>query len=216
MHLKSTSLVWISLRWAYCRSCHQRTVPLHKLHAVSLLRLDILCWKRWSSSQAQHVAGQWWETWETVMLSAIAKCRPFKSTCCAVGVKNSHFTQLLIFRVISSGVSVAVVRAFSFRHRNCQLYGQINRRNVISLFALQASVASRWRWIYSTAPPTHSFTPGLKPSFSANPSHCSPSFLLLKYSLHGFSGLFTVISKHICFLLLVFLFLHFLVVGSVR
>jgi len=47
----------------------------------------------------------------------------------------------------------------------------------------------------------HSFAPGLKPSFSANPSHCSPSFLLLKYSLHGFPGLFTVISEHICFLL---------------
>ena len=54
------------------------------------------------------------------------------------------------------------------------------------------------------------------PSFSANPSHCSPSFLLLKYSLHGFPGLFTVISEHICFLLLVLLFLHFFVVGSVR
>ena len=53
-------------------------------------------------------------------------------------------------------------------------------------------------------PPTHSFTPGLKPSFSANPPHCSPSFLLLKYSLHGFPGLFSVISEHICFLLLVF------------
>jgi len=65
-------------------------------------------------------------------------------------------------------------------------------------------------------PPTHSFTPGLKPSFSANPSHCRPSFLLLKYSSHGFPGLFTVISDHICFLLLVFLFLHFLVVGCVR
>jgi len=43
-----------------------------------------------------------------------------------------------------------------------------------------------------------------------------PSVLLLKYSVHGFPGLFTVISEHICFLLLVFLFLHFLVVGSVR
>jgi len=63
------------------------------------------------------------------------------------------------------------------------------------------------------SPPTHSFTPGLKPFFSANPSHCSPSFLLLKYSLHGFPGLFTVISEHICFLFVVFLFLHFLVVG---
>ena len=64
--------------------------------------------------------------------------------------------------------------------------------------------------------PTHSSIPVLKPSFSANPSHCSPSFLLVKHSLHGFPGLFTVISEHICFLLLVFLFLHFLVVGSVR
>jgi len=34
-------------------------------------------------------------------------------------------------------------------------------------------------------------------------------YFLLKYSLHGFPGLFTVISEHICFLLLVFLFLHF-------
>jgi len=59
--------------------------------------------------------------------------------------------------------------------------------------------------LFGIPSPTHSFIPGLKPSFSANPSHCSsPSFLLLKYSLHGFSGLFTVISEHICFLLLVF------------
>ena len=36
---------------------------------------------------------------------------------------------------------------------------------------------------------TNSFFPGLKPSFSANPSHCSPSFLLLKYLLCGFPGL---------------------------
>jgi len=70
--------------------------------------------------------------------------------------------------------------------------------------------------LFGIPSPTHSFIPGLKPSFSANPSHCSPSFLLLKYSLRGFRGLFTVISEHICFLLLVFLFLHFLVAGSVR
>jgi len=43
-----------------------------------------------------------------------------------------------------------------------------------------------------------------------------PFFFLLPDSLHGFPRLFTVISEHICFLLLVFLFLHFLVVGSVR
>ena len=44
----------------------------------------------------------------------------------------------------------------------------------------------------------------LNPSFSANPSHCSTYFLLLKYSLRGFPGLFTVISEHICFLLFSF------------
>jgi len=71
--------------------------------------------------------------------------------------------------------------------------------------------------LFGTPSPTHSFIPCLKPSFTANPSHCSPSFLLLKYSLHGLPRLFTVITEHICFLLSVFLvFLHFLVVSSVR
>ena len=67
---------------------------------------------------------------------------------------------------------------------------------------------------HSSPSSTHSFHPRLKTSFSEIPSHCSPSFLILKYLLRGFHGLFTVISEHICFLLLVFfLFLHFLVVG---
>jgi len=71
--------------------------------------------------------------------------------------------------------------------------------------------------LFGIPSPTDSFVPGLKPSFSANPSHCSPFFLLLKYLLRGYPGLFTVISEHICFLVLVFfLFLHFLVVGSMR
>ena len=69
--------------------------------------------------------------------------------------------------------------------------------------------------LFGIPSPSHFFIPGLKPSFSVNPSHCSPSFVL-KYSRHGFSGLFTVISERICFLLSVFLFLDFLVVGSVR
>ena len=43
-----------------------------------------------------------------------------------------------------------------------------------------------------------------------------PFLFLLWYSLHGFPRLFTVISEHVCFLVLVFLFLDFLVVGSVR
>ena len=61
---------------------------------------------------------------------------------------------------------------------------------------------------------TNSFFPGLKPSNSLQilPTAALPFFYLLR----GFLGLFTVISEHICFLLLVFfLFLHCLVVGSV-
>ena len=62
---------------------------------------------------------------------------------------------------------------------------------------------------------THSLSfQAKKPCFSANPSHHSPS--LFFFGIYGFPRLFTVISEHICFLPLVFLFLQFLVVGSVR
>jgi len=43
-----------------------------------------------------------------------------------------------------------------------------------------------------------------------------PFLLLLRDSLHVFPRLFTVISEHMCFVLLVFLFLYFLVVVSLR
>jgi len=65
-----------------------------------------------------------------------------------------------------------------------------------------------YKLLFGIPSPTHSFITGLKPSFSANPTYCSHSFLLLKYSLGLYvdsrAGLFTVISEHICFLLLVF------------
>ena len=51
--------------------------------------------------------------------------------------------------------------------------------------------------------PLHSSTPGLKLSFSTNLSHHSQPFLLLDW-LHGFPGLFTDTSEHICFYSLVF------------
>jgi len=50
--------------------------------------------------------------------------------------------------------------------------------------------------------PLHSFTPGLKPSFSANPSHWSLPFLLQEWLCR----LFTVTSEHIRFLLFSFVF----------
>jgi len=43
-----------------------------------------------------------------------------------------------------------------------------------------------------------------------------PFLFLLQDSLHGFPRLFTVISENICFSTFSLLFLHFLVVGSVR
>ena len=58
--------------------------------------------------------------------------------------------------------------------------------------------------------PPRSFTPGLKPSFSANPSHRSLPFLLPDW-LHGFPGLSTDTSEHIRFFVFSFSVLHFLV-----
>jgi len=63
--------------------------------------------------------------------------------------------------------------------------------------------------------PTH-FHSRLKTSLFCKSFQPQPFLSLLQDSLHGFLRLFTVISEYICFLLLVFLFLHFLVVGSVR
>jgi len=45
--------------------------------------------------------------------------------------------------------------------------------------------------------PTHSFFPFLKPSFSANPSHCSPSFFFFRIHYTVSPRLFTVISENI-------------------
>jgi len=56
---------------------------------------------------------------------------------------------------------------------------------------------------HSIPSPPRSFIPGLKRSFSANPSHRSLPFLLQDW-LHRFLGLFTDTSEHICFLLFSF------------
>jgi len=53
--------------------------------------------------------------------------------------------------------------------------------------------------ISSSPSPPHYFIRGLKPTFSAHRSHCSLPFLLPDW-LHGFPGLFTDISEHICVL----------------
>ena len=63
---------------------------------------------------------------------------------------------------------------------------------------------------------THCFFPGLKPPFSANPAHCSPFFLLLKYLLRGFPGLFTVISLFLNIYVLYFYFFSVFTLFSCR
>ena len=73
--------------------------------------------------------------------------------------------------------------------------------------------------ITSSLSPPHSFIPGLKPSFSANPSHRSLSFSSSGLTTRLFTvdyRLFrpTVTSEHMRFLLFSFSVLHFLVVGS--
>jgi len=62
--------------------------------------------------------------------------------------------------------------------------------------------------IINISSPHHSFIPGLKPPFSANPSHCSLPCLFPDW-LHGFPGLFTDTSEHIRFYCLVSLFSTF-------
>jgi len=59
----------------------------------------------------------------------------------------------------------------------------------------------------------HSFIPGLKPPFSANPSHRSPSFFFFRiHYMDSPDCLLLFLSISILYFL-VFLFLHFLVVG---
>ena len=73
-----------------------------------------------------------------------------------------------------------------FRAFNCRILYGLNLPTVI-LTVIWYSI-------------THSL---LLPSLQIFPTVALP-FFLLKYLLHGFPGLFTVISGHICFLLFVF------------
>jgi len=106
-------------------------------------------------------------------------------TCCFQVCPQLSISGVILTKAepIRAFVCVAVMFECVNHDRNCQ-------QSYLLLFGIPS--------------PTHSFIPGFKTSFSANLSLCSPSFLLLKYLLRGFPGLFTVISEHICFLLLVF------------
>ena len=65
--------------------------------------------------------------------------------------------------------------------------------------------------------PTHCFIPGLKkPSFSANPSHRSPSFFFFGIHYMDSPDCLLFFLRIFVFLLSSFSVLHFLVVGSVR
>ena len=71
----------------------------------------------------------------------------------------------------------------------------------VSLLDVSFRLTGKYAYVF------HFFTPGLKLSFSANPSHHNLPFPLLDW-LHGLPGLFTDTSEHIRFYSLVFLFLH--------
>ena len=62
--------------------------------------------------------------------------------------------------------------------------------------------------ILSFPSPTLSFIPDLKPSFSANPSHCSLSFFFFRTD-YTIPQTFTVTSEDIRFYFFVFLFYTF-------
>jgi len=64
--------------------------------------------------------------------------------------------------------------------------------------------------------PTHFFIPGLKPFFSANPYHRSLSFSSSGFTTWISQTVYCYFWAYSVFYFLVFLFLNFLVVGSVR
>ena len=65
--------------------------------------------------------------------------------------------------------------------------------------------------------PTHSFTLGFNPYFSANPPYRSLSFFFFRIHYMDFPDcLLLLLSISVSLLFSFFLFLHFLVVGSVR
>jgi len=90
-------------------------------------------------------------------------------------------------------------------------HGRLQKRVKVCQLGGSSSIGSIDSPLSSSVTPL-SF-PGLKPSFSANPSHRSLPFLLQDW-LHGFPGVFTDTSVHIRFF--TFTFFSFLVVGSVR
>ena len=118
---------------------------------------------------------QWLERWQSIL------------TCCFQVCPQLSISSVILTKAepIRAFVCVAVMFECVNHDRNCQL-------PTVILTIIWYSI-------------THSlFHSRLKNFLLANLSHCSPSFLLLKYLLRGFPGLFTVISEHICFLLLVF------------
>ena len=134
----------------------------------------------------------------------------------------SYFPSSVLVKTLCRDITFVVIKCTQCCNAEPVAYYNWSRplmvRLVRSLHRSLSANSHTYYYLVFHHPPTHSFISGSKPSFSANPSHCSPSFFLLQDSLglHGFPRLFTVISEHICFLRFVFLFLHFLVVGSVR
>jgi len=110
-------------------------------------------------------------------------------------ILRAHSRKLFVFSTLFTSNIRNWIR--NLRHQVCLWTPLILTHPVLSL-ALPPSVR------HSHHPsPLHSFIPGLKPSFSANPSHRGFPFLL-RDGLNGSTELFTDTSYHIRFLLFSF------------
>ena len=91
-------------------------------------------------------------------------------------------------------------------YASCPSLAAANRYEVKYIVTL-----SPYSHTFNIPSPTHSFTLGLNPSFSANPPYRSLSFVSFKIHYMDFPRLFTATSEHIRLFtfLFFFLFLHF-------
>ena len=94
------------------------------------------------------------------------------------------------------------------RHRSVFLSCQRQLCKALTVESYTVIYAANIHIYYYQFSITHSLIPDLKPSFSANPSHCSLSFYLFK-TYYMITQTFTVTSEHIRFYFLVFLFYTF-------
>jgi len=144
-----------------------------------------------------------------VVVAATVQFQPAGDVSHKPGLVECYSKSPIITRISvqTAGLAFGGTGLCSYRVRG--VYGSCAERLTVAshtVFICQQS----YLLLFGIPLPTHSFIPGLKPSFSANSSHRSPSFFFfsIRY-MDSPDCLLLVISEHICFLLLVFLFSAF-------